>query len=175
LAVVFLTVGRAQTSDTPKPGDLEFRIEAEDGKDGLPQSFTFVLTNRSSHDIRIPTPAVQCFNSYNGYFQLFLEFTPAQPGGDGEGQGCGSGLYDWPSIAERVKKWKIVQAGETLQVKAGREQVFLTEHRPGTYDFWATYQIPSIAPADQKELEAMGIDFPRRVLQSNHLRFVKRR
>ena len=59
LAVVSPTVGISQPRAEEQPG-LELRLQPEDVQAGVPEAFTFVLVNRSNHDVRVPMPSIEC-------------------------------------------------------------------------------------------------------------------
>ena len=63
---------------------LQLLLKPEDLPEQVPGSFTFLLVNRSDHDIRLPRPDAPCRNSVHGFINLVLRFTPA-PGGKGTG------------------------------------------------------------------------------------------
>ena len=47
--------------DELKP-ELSLRLQPEKLEDGVPQAFTFVLTNVGSEDVRYPLPDIDCSN-----------------------------------------------------------------------------------------------------------------
>src|SRR5689334_22552821 len=83
IAVVMITNAQAPTTSP-----LELRLEPEESGGGVPASFTFLLVNRSSHEVRVPTPAIQCEDSFDGSVELQLDFKPLVAGPSGEGHGC---------------------------------------------------------------------------------------
>src|SRR5262249_46209026 len=137
-------------------------------------AFAFLLVNRSNHEVRVPTPAVQCEDSFDGSIELRLDFKPLAPGQSGEGGGCAGDTMAWPPILERVKSWKVLRPGESVRLRAEHAHLFYDADKPGIYEFWATYRPPSIHRADQETLRAARIDFPDRQLSTQHVVFVRR-
>lgn len=157
-----------------EPGNLELRLVPENLQGEVPGGFTFLLVNKTSHEVRIPIPAIECEDAFDGAISLRLDFRPLEPGPAAEGHGCVGDRMNWPPILERIKEWKVLVPGESLTLKADREHLFYGNQQPGTYEFWATYRPPSISPLDQGTLKAVGIDFPGRELTSAHFVFVRR-
>jgi hypothetical protein len=174
LATALLALVSVQTSDQKTSGNLELRLQPEAMDRGVPQEFSFLPVNHTDHDVRLPLPAIECSDSYNGEIRLHLVFTPLK-GGPVGGGGCAADRMDWPPIMERVREWRIVHPGETLTLKARHGQLHYDGQQPGRYEFWATYSPPSILPSDQEKLHAAGIDFARESLTTNHLTFIRKR
>jgi len=76
-----------------------------------------------------------------------------------------------PGILEQAKSWRSLQPGESLTKTYKRSELFVYEQDRGAYDFWAEYRPPALTAEDITALEQAGIDFPRQVLRSAHLRF----
>ena len=164
--------GVAQTSSAPVT--LEMRLEPENFQNGLPQAFRFSLVNRSSHDVRVPTPALECGAAYTGDIWLRVHFTPVQSARPGVGHGCAADKYDWPEITERVKIWKTLHPGEALELVGEAHELFLEYRDAGYYECWADYDPPSVSAEELVALKRAGIDIPLEKLSSNHVTFVKR-
>jgi len=164
----------AQVSDRQGIGNLELRLRPKTIKRGIPQGFTFQIVNRTKHDVRIPTPTIDCEDTFNGSIWLRLELTPAL-GMSGTGLGCAADLQDWPPIVERIKKWKIVHPGDAVSLESDREHLFYDDKEPGNYEFSADYVPPYISPSDQNQLRALGIEFPHTPLATAHITFTKRK
>ena len=67
---------------------FELQLRPDSIVDGMPQGFTFSLVNTSGHDVRVPTPAIECEDPFDGALWLRLDFTAF---GDAEihnGRGC---------------------------------------------------------------------------------------
>ena len=169
--IALVTITNAQG---PVMSPLELRLEPEESDGGVPTAFAFLLVNRSDHEVRVPTPAVQCEDSFDGSIELRLDFRPLVPGAPGEGGGCAGDTMNWPPILERVKSWKVLKPRESLQVRGDHARLFYDADKPGIYEFWATYRPPSVNRADQETLRAVGVDFPDRRLSTQHVVFVKR-
>ena len=157
---------------TASPLELQLQPETDDGS--VPTAFIFLLVNRSDHDVRLPTPSIQCSDSFDGWISLRLEFKPLTPGPAGGGGGCAGDTMNWPPVLERVKSWKVLGPGESLRLRADSSRLFYAADQPGTYEFCATYRPPSIKALDEGTLRAVGIDFPDRELSTQRLVFVKR-
>lgn len=153
--------------------NLELRLQPESMDSGVPQAFTFSLVNRSDHEVRVPVPAVECEDSFDGSLWLRLDFTPLNPGTGSGGRGCAGDTMNWPPILERVGKWAILHSGESLSWSVRRERLYYEDKEPGIYEFWAEYSPPSISPADRERLQQAGIDFPQGKLTTNHVAFRK--
>jgi hypothetical protein len=168
-ALVVATVARdAQTSPA-----LELRLQPQSIREGIPQEFVIEIVNTSDQDVRIPAPTLQCSDSLNGYVWLELDFHPLAKDAPQEGYGCFLDSFEWPDILTRAEKWKVLHAGDTLTLKADTAKLHYGDAQPGTYEFWATYSPPSVAPDDEALLLGAGIDFARKPLASKHLSFKK--
>jgi hypothetical protein len=172
-ATALLTVTGAQTPAQQRTGNLELRLQPERVERGVPQAFSFLLVNKTHHDVRVPMPAVDCEDSFDGDVELRRRFTPFKPGSPDEGRGCASDTEDWPPIMDRIKEWKTVHAGDALILAADREHLFYDDSRPGRYEFWALYSPPAIDPADQRKLQDSGIDVPHEKLRTRRVSFLK--
>jgi hypothetical protein len=171
IALAMIT-GAQAPEPTVSPLELQLQPEASES---VPAAFAFLLVNRSDHEVRVPTPSIDCENSFNGAIWLHVQFRPLVPGPpDEDGFGCASDSMDWPAILERVKAWKVLGPGESLRLRADREHLHYEGDKAGTYEFWATYRPPSVQLLDQGTLWAVGLDFPSRGLDTQHLVFVKR-
>jgi hypothetical protein len=138
----YITLAGAQPPDAQSYRNLEFTIHPEAVENGVPQAFTFSLVNRSDHDIRVPMPTVSCEDSFDGSAYIRLDFRPLKGQTEGEGRGCAGDTLQWPRILERVKKWKLLRAGEGLGWMAGRDRLYYQDKQPGIYEFWAEYSPP---------------------------------
>jgi hypothetical protein len=190
LSAIWLAAASAQTPGQPPNGNLEFRILPEAVVRGMPQAFSFLLVNRTDHDVRVPVPAFKCSTAFVGSISLNVRFTPKVPSsGPSSGSGCAGDRMDWPPITERIMEWQVVPSGYALILKVdpknivwkiassvdissrnaaqehavqpGMRSYWYDDSQPGSYEFWATYSPPSISRSDQTKLEELGIDFPR--------------
>jgi hypothetical protein len=155
--------------------NLQLRLQASAGKNQLPEVFTIELSNPSDHDVRLPLPAIQCEDSFNGSVVLGVRFRPLHPGDVGvDGGGCAGDRYGArPSILERVRDWKTLPGGETLTLKIDRTKAFLpSTGRPGTYTFRACYKPAAVNAVDRNLLSGSGIDFPGEPLCSAQITLV---
>ena len=174
LAVISPTVGISQPRAEEQPG-LELRLQPEDVQAGVPEAFSFVLVNRSNHDVRVPMPSIECEDpSFDGSIFLKVEFQPLRPDAPGFGSGCANDRMDRPAIMNRVKNWTNLHPGESLSLRAVRKRLLYPDKEPGTYEFCAHYFPPSVTPGDRETLNQSGIDFPQNELTSAHVTFVKK-
>lgn len=161
----------AQTSHPHPSPNLALRLQPGKLVDGFPTSFTFVFTNITHHDVRMPKPS-NCGSSETGTVDLRVSETPPQD--SGMGGGCGSGTTDLPPMRIQAKSWPALKPGHSLRATYSLKQLFFYDYGPATYEFSAEYTPPVIPPDDQQALTAEGIDFPRSRLTSPHLIFVKK-
>jgi hypothetical protein len=152
---------------------FELQLRPDSIVDGVPQGFTFSLVNTSSHDVRVPTPAIECEDSCNGAISLRLDFTAFGDGVEFGGFGCASDTMATPPILDRAKTWTPLHAGQELSWSATWERLHYNSRVPGIYEFWAEYSPPAIDPPDREKLRAAGIDFPQVKLASGHIAFRK--
>ena len=161
--------------DARDANSFELQLRPDSITDGVPQGFTFSLVNTSGHDVRVPTPAIECEDSFDGTLWLRLDFTAF---GDAEidgGHGCASDTMAAAPILEHAKTWTLLHAGQKLSWGATRERLDYDSKQPGIYEFWAEYSPPSVDPADREKLRAAGIDFPQVKLASAHIAFRRER
>jgi hypothetical protein len=157
----------------PGADSLELQLRPDSITDGVPQGFTFSLVNTSSHDVRVPTPAIECEDSFNGAIALRINFAPFRDGDEIERGGCASDTMATPPILDRAKTWTLLPAGKTLSWRATKERLQYDSSAPGIYEFWAEYSPPAIDPVDTETLRKAGIDFPQVKLTSGHIAFRK--
>ena len=168
-AVLLLSlILQAQSSGTPQ-SNLELHLAAHQLINGVPDTFSFVFVNVSDHEVRVP-PMSPCMGD-SGTLILKLEFSPSETAKNGKGGGCGGGASEMPGILEQAKSWRRLQPGESLTKSYKRAELFVFEQAPGAYEFWAEYRPPQLTAEEVSLLEQAGIDFPRQVLRSSHLRF----
>jgi hypothetical protein len=161
--------------DARDANSFELQLRPDSITDGVPQGFTFSLVNTSGHDVRVPKPAIECEDSFDGALWLRLDFTAF---GDAEiygVRGCASDTMATPPILDRAKTWTLLHAGQKLSWSATRERLDYDSRQPGIYEFWAEYSPPAIDPADREKLRAAGIDYPQAKLASGHIAFRKER
>ena len=169
-----MTAAFAQSNPETKRDNLELRLEAEDVQGGVPQGFIFLLVNKSDHDIRVPTPAIECEDPVgDGSFSLKVNFRPSRPDGNRIGYGCTNDRTDKRSILDRVKTWKNLRPGESIVLEVARERLHYVCKESGTYEFWAYYSPPAMTQSDRKVLSQTGIDFPHGQLTTTPVTFVK--
>src|SRR5215467_11981310 len=113
LLVAGIALAMITGAQSPKPtaSPLELQLQPESLQGEVPAAFTFVLVNKSDHEVRVPTPAVQCEDSFDGSVELRLDFKPLAPGPGIEGHGCAGDTMAWPAILERVKSWRVLKPG----------------------------------------------------------------
>jgi hypothetical protein len=152
---------------------FELQLRPDSITDGMPQGFIFSLLNTSSHDVWVPTPAIECEDSFDGAMWLRLDFTAFGAAEIGGGRGCAIDTMAEPPILDRAKTWILLHAGQRLSWSASRDRLRYDTGQPGIYEFWAEYSPPAIDPADREKLRAAGIDFPQVKLASGHIAFRK--
>jgi hypothetical protein len=173
LSVAFLAV--PDVRDTDPIEQLELQLRPDSIVDGMPQGFIFTLVNRSAHNVRLPVPAIECEDSFDGSLWLRVDFTAfgdAEIDGD---RGCASDTMASPPILERAKAWTLLHAGQSASWSATGKRLHYDGRQPGIYEFRAEYSPPAIDPADREKLRKAGIDFPQVVLASGHIAFRKER
>jgi hypothetical protein len=162
----------------PHPGtpnatpELSVVLQPEAIVNGLPQAFTFTLTNTSGKDLRLPQPSLNCSN---GSIMLTVSWLPLTELGTAGAVFCdsvGSGLPI--SIAEHAKTWKLLKAGESLYIHADNRQLHYDTTRDGRYIFSAVYlPPPTLSEAQQEELKEAGISIPQHKAFSQKLEYRK--
>ena len=170
-----LQVALLALSAVCRADSFELQLRPDSILDGVPQGFTFSLVNTSSHDVRVPMPAIECEDSFNGALWLRLDFTAF---GDAEieySRGCASDTMANPPILERAKTWTLLHAGQSISWSATSKRLDYNSKQPGIYEFWAEYLPPAIDPPDREKLRTAGIDFPQVKLASGHIAFRKER
>lgn len=192
LMAICFALANAQKPVLPQNSNLEFRMLPEAMLEGLPQSFRFLLRNRTDHEIRVPVPAFKCGDPFNGAIELNLRFTPKVRGSvSSVSSGCAGDRINWPPITQRIMEWQVLPAGYALILKVdpkgivwkiapsvdapgfdsapehtvqrGLRSYRYDDKQPGVYEFWATYSFPFLSDSDQTKLQQFGIDFPRAV------------
>jgi hypothetical protein len=171
--VLISMLGFCQSPSESPPqqsGNLEMRIEPHDFVSSIPQVFFFYLVNTSSHDLRIPRPAIGCPGGRDGV--LLLKTLPLA------NHKCPTGNITLPTpILIRAMNWKLLHPGESLDlaiVISQWDSIKRFQQVPGTYEFWAEYTPPSFSASDREALDAAGIDYPRIKASSAHVTFNKK-
>lgn len=142
--------------------DIELSVIPQDVDHGLPRTISFLLINSARHDVRLPVPAIQCEDSFDGSILLTVQ-GPKPP----EGGGCASDMFGpQPTILERVATWKTLHPGETLIVSSSRDRFDYDDKQPGRYEFSAVYSAPSLKPDDRETLRRAGIEVSQGKAQS---------
>jgi hypothetical protein len=145
-----------QTSSNNPSTGLDFAIAPGSIDNGVPQVVTFRLTNRTSHNLWIPEPAIQCSDSSNGYLLLHVKLV----GSPSPGPGCVLDHYRSLTILDRVQRWKVLAPGDGIEKTAPIAKLRYSMAQAGTYEIWAEYYPPTINLVDQAILKERGIDFP---------------
>lgn len=120
--VILLAANNAPTAGEPRRSNLELRLQPEATRDPIPHVFRFEIVNISDHEVHVPSPAIQCEDSFDGALYLKWRFTPLASGAPAsDGGGCaGDRFGEWPPILERMQTWKVLQPGESFTVAADR-------------------------------------------------------
>ncbi len=154
---------------------FELQLSPDSIVEGVPQGFTFSLLNTSDHDVRVPVPAIECEDSFNGALWLRLDFTAFGGAEINADRGCASDTMANPPILERAKTWTLLHPGQKLSWSATSKRLDYNTRVPGIYEFWAEYSPPSIDAADREKLRTAGTDYPQVKLASGHIAFRKER
>jgi hypothetical protein len=155
------------TSKPEPPREIELSLLPMDLVDGVPQGFTFVLTNVSSGDLRIPPPDIDCSNrTPHGAVRLEKSWTPLASQGLGLAKGVvscgGGGVYPAPQLTmlELTRKWTVLRPGESLRISANSSGLGYKPSSPGTYTVSAMYIPPQPSSEAQRLLFQAGIVIP---------------
>jgi len=159
------------TSKPEPPREIELSLLPMDLVDGVPQGFTFVLTNISSGDLRIPPPDPDCSNrTPHGAIRLQESWTPLASHGLGLGTGVasccgGGGAYPPPQLTllQLTSKWTVLRPGESLRITVDSNSLRLkpsSSSSPGTYTVSAMYIPPQLSSEAQRLLFQAGIVIP---------------
>jgi hypothetical protein len=175
VALLALSVVGLAVPDARDANSFELQLRPDLITDGVPQGFTFSLMNTSSHDVRVPTPAIECEDSFDGALWLRLDFTAFGDAEIREGGGCAADTMGKPPILERAKTWTLLHAGQAVSWSATRERLQYDNKQAGIYEFWAEYSPPAIEAGDREKLRTAGIDYPQIKLASGHIAFRKER
>jgi hypothetical protein len=164
----------AQSVSNQPPAELELHLEAGNLQSGIPDGFTITLTNISNYDILLPTPPVRCEDpTLDGNLFLHDNFKPLDPNESPQVWNCTNERMDMRSIFERIKDWKTLHPGESLNVSATRKRFLDLNNSAGSYEFWVDYHPPAMSPEDRRALILTGIKFSHFDLTSNHVTFVR--
>jgi hypothetical protein len=158
------------TSKPEPPREIELSLLPMDLVDGVPQGFTFVLTNVSSGDLRIPPPDIDCSNrTRHGAIRLQDSWTPLASQGLGLGTGViscgGGGVYPVPQLTllELTRNWTVLRPGESLRITADSNSLRhkpSSQSSPGTYTVSAMYIPPQLSSEAQRLLFQAGFVIP---------------
>ncbi len=170
-AIGLTACGAAQTTAPATPGKLELRLQPGSVDKKIPQAFTVQLVNGTDHDVRVPTPSLDCGDVPHGTVWLRLAFKPFTPGAARLDHGCATDFIYSP-VSDVIKSWKVLRPGESVTLVTINDRVLA--HEAGSYDYWVHYEPPGMPEADQEWLRTAGIDYPKGELDSAHVKFVKR-
>ncbi len=150
-----------------KDGNLELRLHPEPLKSGIPQAFTFTLTNRSDHELRLPSPSLPCSDGLVGSISLHIEFTPPSPGPNGGISGGYAGdTLGWPVITQRINPGKSFFPANRSAYKAFASNSTMTTSNPGpTNSGPSTLRLPLHRPTRNCSADSASI-FPTQVWQA---------
>lgn len=172
IRIVALLLLCASTTSAGRAQAVKLRIEGSELRGGVPERISFIFVNLSDQSLRMP-PVSPCSGHYSGHLTLMLEFSPAEQQTEGRGGGCGSGGFDFPSLVEQARAWKIIPPHQSFTVTYTRSELSSYQEAAGTYEFWGKYDPPQLTTQQLLALENAGIDFPREALVSERLRFTK--
>ena len=177
LLVPGLVFSQSETAiGKPKP-EVSLLLQPEKVVEGVPQAFTFVLTNISGEDLRLPEPDIDCGNpTSQGAIWLDESWQPTNGTGLGKGLGTcdfgGSSLPPVP-VTERAQKWRLLRTGESIYITASCFRLHYETPKPGTYTFSATYLPPLLSSEDLQLLKRVGIVVPQQKALSASIQYRK--
>jgi hypothetical protein len=158
------------TSKPEPPREIELSLLLMDLVDGVPQGFTFVLTNVSSGDLRIPPPDItDCSDrTPHGTIRLEEAWVPLASPGLGIAKGvasCGGGggvrsPAPQLTLRELTREWTVLRPGESLRISTNNNSLGHKPSSPGTYTVSAMYIPPQLSSEAQRLLFQAGIVIP---------------
>jgi len=149
----------AQAPAPTKSGALEARLQAGNLAGGVPQEFLFLPINASDRGIRLPMPAIECQDAYNGEIQLDLSLT-ADPLRNLRRGGCADRGGPRPPVTEIVKDWRTLRAGDTLTLKGDRYFVHYDDTQPGKYGYWVPILLPTLPTTSKRRCATWASSSP---------------
>jgi hypothetical protein len=164
LSLAAFQIAGAQSSS------VKLQIEADDLVNGVPERITFVFSNFGDFEVKIPLLS-PCIGRETGRVVLMLKFTPLDPQGTGVGGGCGGEIDHPPPIFEQARTWKVIPPHSSYKISYKRSELFVTEERPGVYEFRGEYRPPPLTGNDTLTLEEAKVEYLRQTLVSEPLRF----
>lgn len=167
-----IAAGQEKPAEQPNPVQLELAMEvATTTEDGLPAALRFTLTNIGNVAVDMPIPAIDC-QGPNGAIRVPSVARLDGPGTPAGGHGCGGGMTDGYTFAERVKStWLHLLPGEYLTFIGDRRLLVDRAGGPATYEYWAEYEPPIITMEQRVELEQGGYFVPTEKVVSAHLSY----
>jgi len=176
LLTSFLLSGSILAAAKSRP-ELSILLQPENVVDGVPQAFTFVLTNISDQDIHLPQPDIDCSNpTSQGAVWLNESWQPSTGTGLGKGIGtCDFGGTSQPpvSVIELAKKWTLLRVGESVYITASSNSLHYETSKPGIYTFSATYLPPMLSNENRLRLKGVGIVVPEQKAFSENIQYRK--
>ncbi|WP_128915612.1 hypothetical protein [Granulicella sibirica] len=166
LALSLIPFGVARTQTNTPATDLELRIQPDSVHKQIPQSFEVVILNKSSHEVRLPMPSLNCGDVPHGTVSLRFKLKYSNSAGSALGSGCFKD-FGYQPILDRLKEWKVLRPGESLSLM---NNLVLTTNAAAS-EYWASYIPPGMPEADEDMLRNAGVVFPKSPLESDHLRF----
>jgi hypothetical protein len=138
-------------------GGMEIQLEPLAVQDGLPMRFAVLLVNISGHELRLPQPYLECADSISGFIFLRARYAPTDPSKHALGRGCVADELRRP-IAERVKNWKTLKAGESLRFEMNLTDAVPDAPGAGSYTIWADFTPAWVSAEDLQTLHRDGLD-----------------
>jgi len=161
----------------PKKGipDLSLILEPGPLVDGVPQTFTFRLTNISARDLLIPRPNIGCSEpTAAGNLWMKESWQPLA----GKELGNGVAYCDFgyarkppPTVLELARNWTRLQPGESISITATNRELRFETQGPGKYSFLGEYLPPAMSEADLQMLNSAGIAVPQTKTISGSLQY----
>ncbi len=176
LILAFLSITLLQVGAAKGEPQLELKLSVEQLKAGVPQHFTFTLTNISDNEIRLPDPDLGCEKSTRrGSFWLDESWISLSGERFKVGGVCDAGYYPSSSttLIDSVKKWRLLKPGESLIVMGDEHEFHYEMSRPGIYLFSGVYFPPYLSDEERASLRQEGIVIPTQTTKSGQLQYTK--
>lgn len=157
--------------------ELRIVLEPESLVDGVPQAFTFVLTNIGDKDLRLPQPNIDCSEpTSKGSIRLDESWQSDTGMGLAKGvDACDFGGAIGPrvSLIETARAWKLLRVGESIYIKASSHSLHYDTSKNGIYRFSATYLPPALSDEAQRQLKSEGIVVPQQKAFTGSIQYRK--
>ena len=172
LALLATATLLAQHSPSVHP--IILTIRAVTSRGGVPQIFLITLQNTTDHDIRFPTPALDCADAPHGFIRLQFFYRPANKNASPTfGMGCFADCFFAP-LSKRVQDWVTLAPGKKLTFRDSLSAAPKGGYGAGVYTYSVNYTPPSTSKDEKAELTQSHIDFPQEDLSTDPVRLTLR-